>query len=262
MSTNMSLHSIVCIKSVVTDVPQGTASRSADNSELNPFDRPALETAFRLREDIGGKVTVISMGPESSAFVLYEAMAMGADKGVLVCDSKLAGSDTLVTSTVLAGAVRKLAPFDLLLFGSRTTDSDTGHVGPQTSVLLDIPMVTGVLGTEQKENGLFVDRAIDGYMERFELDYPASLTINHKFVEARDIGLSGIREVYEKEDVEKWTLADLGLSDREVGEAGSPTRVLSLSRAGKNRECRFLNGSMNEQVEELIGMLEGDGLIK
>ena len=139
------MHIIVCIKSVVIDAPRGKTVRTADTCALNPFDRPALEVALQLKEKHGGSVTVMSMGPPTAETALREALAAGADRAVLLCDPAMAGSDTLATSTALCAGVSGLAPFDLLLFGTRTSDSDTGQVGPQTAVLLDLPMVTGAV---------------------------------------------------------------------------------------------------------------------
>jgi electron transfer flavoprotein beta subunit len=106
----MSVHVVVCIKSVVKAAPKGVAKRTPENSELNPFDRPALEAALEIREQHGGSVTVLTMGPPVSMEVLAEAQAMGADRAVLVSDRALAESDTLVTSKVLATAIKRLAP--------------------------------------------------------------------------------------------------------------------------------------------------------
>ena len=140
----MDLNIIVCVKSVVLDAPKGRVVRSSESCELNPFDRPVLEVALNLREAHGGKITAISMGPEASALALIETMALGIDRSILISDPALAGSDTLVTSTALAAAIQKIAPFDLVLFGTRTADSDTGQVGPQTAALLE--STTGDLG--------------------------------------------------------------------------------------------------------------------
>jgi len=174
----MGLHIIVCIKSVITTAPENGIVRSADTAELNPFDRPALEVAISMVEEQGGMVTVLSMGPPACAFVLNEAMAMGADRGVLLSDARLVDSDTLATSTALAAAIEKLDPFDLVLFGTRTYDSDTGQVGPQTAVLIDAPLVTSVISCEFKGNLLHVKRKIDGFREEYELSLPAALTVH------------------------------------------------------------------------------------
>jgi electron transfer flavoprotein beta subunit len=257
----MGLNIIVCIKSVVINVPDGKVVRSSESCELNPYDRPALELALRLREKRGGTVTAISMGPEVSVLALLEAMALGVDRSVLISDPALAGSDTIATSTVLAAAITKLAPFDLILFGVRTADSDTGQVGPQTAVLLELPMVTGAQSIEQMDAGLIVERIADGFQERFEVCFPAALTVHAKAVEPRNVGLYGIESAFEEGKVENWDLSVLGLSPKQVGEAGSPTQVLSLKRVKKERKCELLSGSIEEQAEELIGRLVESGFI-
>ena len=257
----MGLHIIVCIKSVVVSASNQAVVRSSDSCELNPFDRPALEQALLMKEAMGGTVTALSMGPESCGFTLQEAMAMGVDQGILVTDPALAGSDTLATSTVLALAIKKLEPFDLVLFGTRAADSDTGHVGPQTAVILDTPLVTGVHAIEISDSGLQVDRRADGFLERFELSFPAMLTIHPSSVQPRDLGLSGILGAFEEGEIQKWGLSDLDLSSALVGEKGSPTRVLSMSRVHRTKKCEFLEGTAEEQVEKLLKRLLDAGLI-
>ena len=116
----MKLRIIVCIKSVLLDAPNGQVIRLPEKCALNPFDRPAIEMALELREKNGGSVTALSMGPEVASLALYEAMAMGVDRSVLISDPALAGSDTLATSRALGAAIMQLKDFDLLLFGTRT----------------------------------------------------------------------------------------------------------------------------------------------
>jgi electron transfer flavoprotein beta subunit len=257
----MKLHIIVCIKSVITKAPENGIVRSADTAELNPFDRPALEMAISMAEKQGGTVTVLSMGPPSCAFVLSEAMAMGADRGILLSDTRLADSDTLATSTALAVAIKKLTPFDLVLFGTRTYDSDTGQVGPQTSVLIEVPMVSGASSCEVKDNHLHIERKIDGFREDYVLSLPAALTINPSAVKPRDISLGGIEEAFDKGEIEAWTLDDVSLNPEMVGKSGSPTRVVSMTKVIKERKCEFLTGTAEEQAEELLNRIKESGLI-
>lgn len=257
----MGIKIIVCIKSVIANATNGRVVRSSDSCELNLFDRPALEVALRIREEFNGTVTALSMGPEPCAFSLHEAMAMGVDQGVLLCDPALAGSDTLATSNALAAAIKKLAPFDLVLFGTRTSDSDTGQIGPQTAVLLDLPLVTGVHSIEPKDAYLLVERKADGFTECFEVSLPAALTIHPSAVQPRDVGLLGIELAFKEKDVKNWSLVDLGLSSNCVGESGSATSLLALSRVQSVRKCEFLSGSDEEQVYKLISRLLELGLI-
>lgn len=251
---------IVCIKPVIISASSGTA-RSADSYELNPFDRPALEVALQMKEKRGSPVIVLAMGPEPSAFVLKEAMAMGADAGILLCDPAFAGSDTLATSTALATAIQKLTPFDFILFGTRSADSDTGHVGPQTAVFLDLPLVTGAYSVVPLDDGLRVERRIDDFREKYEVPFPAALTIQSGSVRPRDIGLLEMVSAFEEKELTTWRLKDLGLSPERVGESGSGTAVISVSKAQRARTCEFIPGSTEEQADRLLGRLLASGLL-
>lgn len=254
-------HIIVCIKSVMLEAPIGRNIRTSETCDLNPFDRPSIDMALRLRNEMGGRVTALSMGPDSCEFAVCDAMAMGVDRGVLLSDPALAASDTLATTTALAAAIQKLAPYDLVLFGTRSSDSDTGQVGPQTSVLLAIPMVSGAIFIENTASGLTVIRRSDGFLETFALSFPAALTIHPSAAQPIEPGLAGISAAYDAETVEKWSLKDIGLSPRQVGETGSPTRVTALNRAKRERTCEFISGETDEQADRLIQRLLEMGAI-
>lgn len=255
------MHIIVCVKSVVLKPPTGRLVRTAANSALNPFDRPAVETALRLKESVGGSVTVVSMGPPSARAALLETLALGADRGVLLCDAAMAGGDTLATSRVLAAGIRHEDPWDLVVFGMRTADSDTGHVGPQTAVILGIPLVAGVRQVEPTGTGLEVERRMDGFSERYAMDLPGALTIDPAAVRPRDPSLAGLQEAFENDSVAVLDLAALGLDPGTVGEAGSPTRVVAMRKQRKERTCRMLAGDALEQADQLVRLLDAKDLI-
>lgn len=252
---------IVCVKAVMAKAPIGSAVRSSETCLLNPFDRAALELALQLRDAHGGKVTALSMGPDTIVPILLETRAFGADRAVLVSDPALAGSDTLATSTALAAALGTLAPYDLLLFGARTSDSDTGQVGPQTAVLLDLPLITGAHSLQINDGVLTVKRRLDGYLESYEANMPAALTVSPKAVAVRDLPLMGIQTAFEQQRVDLLRLEDLNLSVDEVGESGSPTRVVSLRRIERKRRCELIAGTPSEQVETLVKRLADSGLM-
>ena len=257
----MSVHSIVCIKSVVRAAPKGVAKRTPENSELNPFDRPALEAALGIREQHGGSVTVLTMGPPVSMEVLAEAQAMGTDRAVLVTDPALAESDTLVTSKVLATAINKIGTFDLLFFGTRTADSDTGQVGPQTAALLDIAFVSSVKAITAQKEGWEIERTMDDWEENWQVASPMAVTIDPRAFAPRPVGLVGISRVYDEPAVEQWSITDLGLKAEEVGLMGSPTRVADLQRIKRSRKCDMLEGEPQEQATELMARLTKMGAI-
>lgn len=258
---DMAFHIIVCIKSVITRAPANGTLRSVDTAVLNPFDRIALERALTLSAERKGTVTALSMGPESCSFALFEAIAMGAHRGILLSDPRCADSDTLATSTALAGAIGKLAPYDLILFGTRTSDSDTGQVGPQTAVSLEIPLVTGVTSLEWKKKVLRVERRIDEFREIFELSPPAAFTIHPAAVKPRDIPLGGIEDAFTCEEVGLLTLDDLSLDPAKVGTTGSPTRVVSMKKVSRERKCEFIEGTVEDQADVVVTRLKESGLL-
>ncbi len=257
----MSFNIIVCIKSVVTSAPGGRVVRTAENCILNPFDRPAIEMALKLRETNGGTVTAITMGPDTGSIALYEALAMGVDKVVLVTDRAFAGSDTLATSKTLAAAIEKLKPFDLVIFGARSSDSDTGQVGPQTAVHLNMPILTGVKGIEYSGKNIKVDRVIDEFEEEYEMLLPGAVAIHPKAVDARDTVLSMVEKAFSSEAFETLKLSDLELSVEGLGEKGSPTKLVSMSKVRKKHKCEFIEGSPEEQADELVKRIKAGGYI-
>lgn len=257
----MSLNIIICIKSVVLDAPDGRVVRLPETTGLNPFDRPAIEIGLRLKEQEGGIVTVLTMGPDSSAFALYEAMSMGADRAVLVSDPALAGSDTLATARALSAAVKRLGPFDLVLFGARSSDSDTGQVGPQTAVLLDMPIVTGVFDVKCNDAGITVERGADEFVETFQVSLPAAIATHATAVQPRDVKLSGIQSAFKNVSIEKMNLANLGLEKEVVGDSGSPTKIVSMNRVVREKKCEFISGSVEEQANEIVRRIRDAGYL-
>lgn len=257
----MHLNIIICIKSVVLTAPDGKVVRLPETTGLNPFDRPAIEIGLRLREEMGGTITVISMGPESGAFALYEAMSMGADRAILISDPAFAGSDTLATSRALSAAIMRLKPFDLVLFGARSSDSDTGQVGPQTAVLLDLPFVTGVFDVKVKDADIVVERGVDEFLETYAIPLPAALAVHSTAVQPRDVKLSGIETAFGVGSFEKMNLNDLGIPMDSVGDKGSPTQIVSLDRVKRDKKCEFITGNLEEQADELVRRIKDAGYI-
>jgi electron transfer flavoprotein beta subunit len=257
----MSVDSIVCIKSVVRAAPDGVGRRTPENSALNPFDRPALEAALRVKETLGGSVTALSMGPAVSIEALAEALAMGVDGAVLINDPALAGSDTLVTARVLAAAIARLAPYAFVFFGTRSSDSDTGQVGPQTATLLGVPFISGVKQIQPQADDWEITRLMDEWEEVWRVRPPAAVTIHATAFAPRSIPLVGIAHAFDPLNVQTWRLSDLGLSGDRVGLAGSPTRVANLQKIKRKRTCRMLAGEPREQVEALVAYLAAKGVM-
>ncbi|MFA5346283.1 MAG: electron transfer flavoprotein subunit beta/FixA family protein, partial [Candidatus Omnitrophota bacterium] len=190
---------IVCIKQVpeTTEVrinPEtNTLIREGVKSIINPFDMYAIEESVRLKERFGGKVTVVTMGPPQADAALREAISMGADEGVLICDRAFAGSDTWATSYTLAGAIKKIGTFDLVICGKQASDGDTAQVGPGIATHLNIPQVTYVKKVEEASDRLMrVERMLEEGFEIIETPLPALLTVVKEINEPRIPSLKGL----------------------------------------------------------------------
>ena len=119
------------------DEQKGTLIREGVGTVINPLDQNALQLALELRDRLGGSVSALSMGPAQAEVALREALALGADEAILLCDRAFAGSDTWATARTLAAASGKTGPFDLFLAGAKATDGETGQVGPEAAAMMD-----------------------------------------------------------------------------------------------------------------------------
>ncbi len=254
-------HIVVCIKTVALQAPDPNGRIPVEAYDLNPFDRPALEAALRLKEQSGGRVTALSMGPQFTDPALRQALALGIDRAVLLSDPQLADSDTLATSTALAAALRRLQPVDLIIFGARSADGDTGHVGPQTAVALGLPMVTGTWEMTWSKHFLRVVRKSDGMVETFEMTLPGCLAVHPSAMQLRETALSGIEDSFTQCKVAQWSMDAVGIAAHEVGAKGSPTRVLSTRPILHKQKCDFIEGTDSEQAEQLLHRLMAEGLL-
>lgn len=263
-----SINSVVFIKQV-PDVPsirideqRMTIIREGVESIINPLDCVALQAALELRERQGGNITVITMGPHQSEEVLREALAAGADRGILLTDSAFAGADTLATSHVLARAVSKLQPFpDLLLCGMQTIDSDTGHVGPQLAEELDLPQVCGVNEIHIDGQNLVLKRLSDGFVDTVRVSLPALLTVNKDLCPVKDLSLGEIEVAFSRREIIRWASSDLNLQRNEVGLRGSATHVRKLRSPAARIGGRIVTGSPQSIVDTLIQKLESMSIL-
>jgi electron transfer flavoprotein beta subunit len=253
---------IVCIKQVPDakdvrlDPETNTLSREGVQSIMNPFDRHALEEAVRLKEQYGGSVTALSMGPPQAEEVLREAVACGADHGVLVSDRAFAGADTWATTYTLALAVKKIGSFDLILCGKQAIDGDTAQVGPGLAWRLDIPFVTYVRKIVSCEANLMrLERLTDDGHDDLEVELPALLTVVKEINEPRVPSLKGKMKA-KKLEVTRLDAAALGADPDRIGLAGSPTQVVRVFAPHfGGGEKVMLQGSVDEMVEQLVEKL-------
>jgi len=232
-----------------------TLVREGIPNVINPLDRKALEAALRLREKDGGEVIVLTMAPPYTVTVLREALAMGADWAILLADRAFAGSDTLATSHILATAIKKLAPYDIILCGDQTLDGSTGQVSAQIAEFLDIPNVMHVSAIEPSGSGVFRLRSeIDQGFMRIEIKPPMVLSVAKEINEPRYITLMNILEA-EKKDIQTWSYQDLSLTETWVGLEGSPTQMADLLVHEIKRKGEILQGDPQEMARELARRL-------
>lgn len=250
------MHVIVCVKQVPSvedvkvDAETGRILREELPLMVNPNDRNAIEAALRLRDEVGGTVTAVSMGPPQAEEALREAMAMGVDRAVLISDPALAGSDAFVTSRVLARAALKLAPFDLIVCGSRSADGETGIVGVQIAEELNLPQVTWVLDLKVEGGVVRAKRSVDGGYEVVEARLPAVVTVARDANKPRYPTMRSIVEACRR-PIERLSLDDLGLSPDEVGFKGSPTRIERVFQVERKRRATIIRKPVEEAAREV-----------
>lgn len=245
---------IVCVKQI-PDPETPTAQFRVDEAAkrvipaqgvapvVNPYDPQATEAALRLKDAAGGgKVTVISLGPESARDAIKHALAMGADEGILISDPALEGTDNFQTAVALTKAIQKVGEFDLILMGRAAADWDMGVVPAGVAQMLGVPVVTVARGIEAGGAGLRVNRVLDDGFQSVETPLPAVVSVSNEFGEPRYPQLRQIM-LAAKKTVQVWSAADIGLGADQTGEAN---RWLNL-------EALYV-----PKVESNVEIIEGD----
>jgi electron transfer flavoprotein beta subunit len=250
---------VVCIKQVpmVSELPwdpaTGTLKRDLAEGMMNPACRSALDAALRLRESMGGEITVITMGPPMAEEVLREAIALGADRGVLLTDRKMAGADTAVTSHTLARAIQKACPgFDLVLCGSSTSDSETAQVGPQLAEELDVPGVAYVDELEIAGRTVRMRRLSDNFLETLEMELPGLVTLTTGVYAPRHVPLGGLQAAFAGADIVSLDAAAIGLDPARIGAKGSATKIINVYSPTAGKKNIVLTGAPKRIVEQLF----------
>ena len=260
---------VVCVKQVpdtkggVKFNPDGTLDRSAMLAIMNPDDKAGLEAALRLKDQYGAEVTVVTMGLPKAEEVLREAMAMGADNGVLVTDRVLGGADTWATSQTIAGALRNL-DYDLIITGRQAIDGDTAQVGPQIAEKLHLPQVTYAADIKKDGDTITVQRMLeDGYMT-IKVQTPCLLTCIKELNNPRYMSIGGILSTYSKplttlgyEDLKDHPLIDATT----IGLKGSPTNIFKSFTPPQKGVGMMLEGDGKETCEKLAGILAAKHII-
>jgi electron transfer flavoprotein beta subunit len=231
------MHSVVCIKQVPDSAQirvhpvTNTIMRQGVPAIINPYDLFALEEALRLKDQFGGTVTVVTMGPPMAEAALRKCLSYGADDAILVSDRAFAGSDTLATSYALATTIKKIMgnmPVDLIFTGKQTIDGDTAQVGPGIAKRLDYQLLTYVskivdLDLEKKE--ITVERRAEGGVQLLKTATPCLITMLEGTNEMRFGDLDDLFRAA-RYDLKVWNRETAGIDDAEmIGLKGSPTVV-------------------------------------
>jgi electron transfer flavoprotein beta subunit len=253
---------IVCIKQVPNtnevkiDPKKGTLIREGVPSIINPEDKHGLEEAIRLKEKVGGRVTVLTMGPPQAKVALKEALAMGADEAILVSDRAFAGSDTLATSYVLSKAIEKIGDFDIIFCGRQAIDGDTAQVGPQIAENLEISQVTYATKFELNDDLIEIRRALEDGYSVVETKLPVLVTVLDKINKPRYPSIKGVVNAFSKSEIKVLSAADLSLDEVRLGLDGSPTKVKKTFVPTHEKMGEILDGTPEEKVSKLINILK------
>ena len=222
---------VVCVK-YVPDAqsdrsfePDNTTDREAVDGLLSELDEYAVEAALSLNEaGDGGEVTVLTMGPDDAADAIKKSLQMGADKGVHILDDAIAGSDAPATSLVLAEAIKKIGPVDMVLTGIASTDGTMSVVPAMLAERLGLPQVTFASELSVEGGTARIRRDGDTASETIEASLPAVVSVTDQINEPRYPSFKGIMAA-KKKPVDTWSLADLGVDAGQVGLAAAWTTV-------------------------------------
>lgn len=235
----------------------GTLIRDGVESILNPDDDNALEAALQMKDgNTDTTVTVITMGPPQAKEVLVECMAKGADDSVLLSSRAFGGADTWATSNTIAGAIKRIADYDIIFAGRQAIDGDTAQVGPQIAEKLGIPQVTYVeriISCNGKE--VTVRRQLEDGYEVIQVPMPCLLTVVKELNKPRYMSVKGIYEAYEK-DITVWNENDIPVRADEIGINASPTKVFRSFTPDPKGKGIMIEGTPKEAAAKVIGELK------
>jgi electron transfer flavoprotein beta subunit len=251
---------VVCMK----ETPSTTAEkrftadmrleRRKEDAIINPFDEYTIEEGLRLQEKHGGEVVVLCMGPESATETIRKALAMGADRGVLVSDAALAGSDAIGTARVLAAALRKVG-FDIALFGSAAADAYGGVVPAAVAELLGAPLLSFATKLDVEGSTAKIQRPAEVGYTVAEAPLPALVSVTKAINEPRYPSMKGIMQSKRK-PVDTLKLGDLGLEGAQVGVGGAREAVLGAEKVSTQRKGELYNGNEGAAQRILAFLVE------
>lgn len=243
------------------DPKTGNLMREGMQSRLNPLDANAVETALKLREECGGEVIAITMGPPQANDVLRRALSMGCDEAVLISDRALGGADTLATGYPLAMAAEKIGDYDILLCGRHATDAETAQTGPIIASFLGIPQVT-LCGNISVEDGWAVcERLLPDRTEIVKVKLPALMTVCAEANKPRYASALGIKRAVKKPRT-VWNVEALGADPEMCGVKGSPSVNKKIFEPEKpSIDTVYFTGSAAEMAKQIADILTDADII-
>ncbi|MFH0812033.1 MAG: electron transfer flavoprotein subunit beta/FixA family protein [Pseudomonadota bacterium] len=257
---------IVCVKRVpetaeaeITIDKSGRGIQTDDLVfDINEWDNYAVEEAVRIKETHGGKITVVTLGPQESQDTLRRALAMGADEALHLNDPSLLGGDPYATAKALHAALKD-KPFDLIFAGVQAGDDGYGQVGPILAEFYQIPHATMVTKVEVNGEKARIHRELEGGLEEVcEITLPALLTIQTGINEPRYVSIMGIRKAKQKE-IRELTLQELTLAPGEVGSSGSLIELKEIYLPPVGKAAEMLKGNIEELSGKVVTILKEKG---
>lgn len=233
----------------------GQISEEGVEFVINPYDEYAVEEAIKIKEELGGEVTILSIGPERTETSIRTALAMGADKAILVDDPEVFG-DEYTTAKVLANLI-KGETYDLIIAGNVAVDDGSGQVPQRISELLGIPVISTAVKIELNGNNVTVHRDVEGDTEIVEAELPVIITAQQGLNDPRYPSLPGIMKA-KKKPLERKNGGEIGVSNTDIG-AKTETKTIYLPP--KKEAGKILTGELNNQAKELVQLLHSEAKV-
>ena len=256
------LNILVCVKQVPDvnlvkiDPVTGSLIRKGVPAILNPLDANALEAAVRVKERVGGTVTVITMGPDQAEEALRECLAAGADRAVLLSDRAFANADTLATSYVIVTAARLLGEFDLIFCGKESLDGATGQMASQLAERFDASQLSSLPEIDEEHKTVTAERELAGGVETAQALMPCLMTVEKANYRPRIPNLKSWKASRRAEILRYNSATIPGLDPAQIGDPGSPTKVPRTYPPEKGAGGEMIRtGSAAKDVEALLGRI-------
>ena len=258
------MNSIVCLKEVPDtetriEIRDGKVVEEGIQYVVNPYDEFALEEALKWQEEAGGKVTLVSLGPERARESILKGLAMGADEVYHLSAEAFQNGDAYATAKALAAAISKLGEYDAIFCGRQAVDDDNAAVGIMLAQLLDLPHVSVVskLEIDIENKSARARRDIEGGQEVVELPLPAVITAQKGLNEPRYPSFRGIRQARQKPFIQ-WGVEDVGLDAGEVGASGSKLEIVDVLPPPERPAGRIIEGEPDEAARKVVHLLRDE----